>query len=428
MFIYGIDIILIVSCICIFITMLLIMQHRFSMGITLLICVMAVFLVSVCSLAREGFFEKNDNRGVLFYVISTILIVQVFVQILAKNRGLPVLFGGLAVGNLIGVGDIIGRFIYARTDNLIAAILGLLLVDYLLTSVMIRYTNEIWKTGLGLKKRTWGMFCMVPFAFYCLSFVFHMSPDALLSDERYIPVSVGIILLMPLVYLLMFSYVKDIREQESVKRKEAILKNFEANLVRRSREIATTQEHIHKLRHNARHMKLMLRECFERGDYEELRKLLYRDDPPDLYYSVNYCENVMVSNAIDVIVKQYPEVTCDIRAQLPREISVGNIELAMVVSNLLENACMAVTSPEVTEKKVSLMIICDKGKLIGEVKNPYAGVIVYDKNTGLPASAQGEGHGMGLLSVRDYMDKYHGEMDISDDDGIFTVRFLVSLA
>lgn len=71
----------------------------------------------------------------------------------------------------------------------------------------------------------------------------------------------------------------------------------------------------------------------------------------------------------------------------------------------------------VTSKMVS-------GVMLGlSVKNPYDGVITFDRQ-GLPLSAR-EGHGTGLKSVRNTVRKYHGSLDIGTEGNVFSAAVLM---
>ena len=57
------------------------------------------------------------------------------------------------------------------------------------------------------------------------------------------------------------------------------------------------------------------------------------------------------------------------------------------------------------------------------IDNPYAGTITFGKN-GLPV-AEGEGHGIGLVSVMNTVNRYGGSMDITAEGGTFSVDIIL---
>ena len=62
-----------------------------------------------------------------------------------------------------------------------------------------------------------------------------------------------------------------------------------------------------------------------------------------------------------------------------------------------------------------------------EVKNSFNGSITYDETTGLPQTTKADKrhHGFGLESIRKTAQKYYGDIDISAEDGEFTLCVLL---
>ena len=59
------------------------------------------------------------------------------------------------------------------------------------------------------------------------------------------------------------------------------------------------------------------------------------------------------------------------------------------------------------------------------MENPYAGRVRFGRD-GLPRSSQPE-HGIGLSSVAATVHKYNGTLDITTENGIFSVNILLNL-
>jgi sensor histidine kinase regulating citrate/malate metabolism len=74
---------------------------------------------------------------------------------------------------------------------------------------------------------------------------------------------------------------------------------------------------------------------------------------------------------------------------------------------------------KVEQKKISLGIYYDKGRLFIKVSNTFDGDIILKDNEIVPLSGSPE-HGYGLKNVRKSIEKYNGLLDISYTDNVFT--------
>jgi len=65
--------------------------------------------------------------------------------------------------------------------------------------------------------------------------------------------------------------------------------------------------------------------------------------------------------------------------------------------------------------------------LILQVKNTYQGEIRISPKSGLPQSTRGEGHGIGMMSVKAFAEKYDGSYSYTPESGWFVVQIMVKM-
>ncbi len=114
-------------------------------------------------------------------------------------------------------------------------------------------------------------------------------------------------------------------------------------------------------------------------------------------------------------------VATDIK--VPEEIPVDNFDLNVILSNLLLNACEAVSKCD--KKVIHAAMRYDRGALKISVQNTYNGELEQKGDELLSTKQEKAGHGIGLWSVRKAVEKYGGVMEISHTEEIFKVDILL---
>jgi signal transduction histidine kinase len=177
--------------------------------------------------------------------------------------------------------------------------------------------------------------------------------------------------------------------------------------------------------HDRRHFNATIKELIENGETKQALLLLNKYSA-ELPQSPRYfCENVEVNAAVSYYAAMAHQkgINCDMKLNIPKDISIDGLELAMVVSNLFENAIegvMSVTDENTRSIKFNSMYT---GQLLLEIENTYVGKIKTDEN-GFPIS-QKEDHGIGTQSVICFAKKWNAELDYYISDNTFKVQMMI---
>lgn len=177
--------------------------------------------------------------------------------------------------------------------------------------------------------------------------------------------------------------------------------------------------------HDRRHFNSMVLELLEQGQTGEAAAFLRRQSGTLPFQGKKCCENTAVNAAVSyyAALAEGKGIATDIRLDIPSELTIDSLELAMALSNLLENAihgCEALLQKEDRDMRFTC---CHVGRLAIEITNTCAGDIILDKN-GYPIPRK-TGHGLGTKSVRAFAAKYDAELFYGIENGVFTVRLLV---
>lgn len=115
----------------------------------------------------------------------------------------------------------------------------------------------------------------------------------------------------------------------------------------------------------------------------------------------------------------------------PAQLGIDTYDLAVILSNALDNAFEACDGVTESERYVSISSRIKGNTFLIKVKNSYAGDVAFDEHTNLPLSDKNDsaGHGFGLINIQRFSHKYFGDIDISlsqhDDVKAFCLKVML---
>lgn len=241
-----------------------------------------------------------------------------------------------------------------------------------------------------------------------------------------------LILLTLFIYIGIFFSLKIIIQRFEL-REENIKIQVERTLLQKTtnemkQRLSLMEDAVKQMRvaqHDRRHFNAALQELIEQGKTEQALILIERQSVAFPQSPPAFCENTEINAAVCYYAAMANErgITCDIKLNIPKTLSVDGLELAMVISNIMENAIYGVSDvTDENERKIKFTAVYT-GQLIVEIENRYTGEIKTDEN-GVPISDKPE-HGIGTQSVVSFAKKWSAELDYEISDNIFKVRMLI---
>lgn len=229
-------------------------------------------------------------------------------------------------------------------------------------------------------------------------------------------------------FLYLYSLYGSMRKISELSRHESDSELLRLSALSMSERLRLMDESFHQQSldfHDRRHFNGMILELLEQGNVEDAVVFLRQQAESAPMTHRKYCENT----AVNAIVCSYATraqdkgIDTDISLEIPKELEIDSLELAMAISNLLENAILGCEElPAEVPKNIS--IICrNVGKLALQIKNPCTSDTTLDEN-GFPFSTH-EGHGIGTKSVMAFVKKFDGFLLYQIENGVFSVRLLV---
>lgn len=175
-------------------------------------------------------------------------------------------------------------------------------------------------------------------------------------------------------------------------------------------------------RHDRRHFNNTLLELLKAGSTEEAVQILEGQSMLKAPVLKHFCENTTVDAAVSYYAGLAREraVELDFVLDIPEAVTIDSLELAIVLSNLLENAVNA--AGQVPEATIRFTCVYT-GQLLVEMENPYSGHITVDER-GHPVTDV-KGHGVGTKSVVAFAEKYGALIEYEIKEDRFKVRLVI---
>ena len=232
-----------------------------------------------------------------------------------------------------------------------------------------------------------------------------------------------------LQFLVFRLYMHVGKEQEYQQENQLMQMNH--RLLERNMELLEESvENGRRIRHDVRHHNALIAEYARRGQTQELLTYLqeYNKDM-DEGMTETICANTAVNNILSAYTvrarREQIRVTMDVK--LSKSLAIPGIDLVTILANAYENAiygCMEVKKQAkerdcaihimIKRKKNKLVIYCSNTcKIETEIKNGKP----KPESTG----------GIGVMSIVKTAEKFDGEYDFKNDNGIFVFRLVMNI-
>ena len=242
---------------------------------------------------------------------------------------------------------------------------------------------------------------------------------------------------VPLLALLFYTggYLTILFQQEMAALREeqaaAFVERQQVQAIRaRIQEAEQFYSRIRRIRHETRGHLNNIKGMLHSGEYACAEDYIFRMDESMGDFELTLCTGNPVT---DVIVndkrQQCEDQGIPFRTDFhyPDSGSFDAFDVGIVLQNLLQNALEACEKISEGERFISLAGRRKGRFLLIEVKNSFAGDLVFGAD-GLPVTDKKTDvsmHGIGLSNVRRIAEKYMGEMDVCPENQVFRVTVMV---
>lgn len=198
------------------------------------------------------------------------------------------------------------------------------------------------------------------------------------------------------------------------------------------KELESQQKEIRSISHDMKSHLRYLNTILAQGQTEraqEYVKTIYQD--VESAHSVVHCGN----SVIDAILSNKLQGSEDFGIRLefdliiPPQLSVRDIDILILLGNLLDNAMEACKRLEIEdgEKFIYVNARVQKGFLCIQVNNSYNGLLNLVENSYATVKTEKHFCGIGLSNIERIVNKYHGKLNITHTETVFSVLALLAL-
>lgn len=190
-------------------------------------------------------------------------------------------------------------------------------------------------------------------------------------------------------------------------------------------EVRSIHTEMRGYKHDFHHHLQTLRGYLAEGEYE--RAVLYIDE---LDHELQHVDTLLKTGnvSLDAILSakiaqaKKEEIAVTIKAGVPEQLTISDVELSIIVGNLLDNAIEACR--EASGERFLRLYISMKGNMLYFSMLNSAGR--KKKRTGSLFTTQKAGiHGFGLRRAEAIIEEHGGWVKYNSEDGAFTSEFLV---
>ncbi|MBD5474856.1 MAG: sensor histidine kinase [Lachnospiraceae bacterium] len=190
-------------------------------------------------------------------------------------------------------------------------------------------------------------------------------------------------------------------------------------------EIRRIQQQIGLLKHDMKNHTLVILSYLEENKTEEARQYAGEilDKLNRMYTYVNVGNSLLsyiINSKLSMAKEQGVEIKAEIE-NLPFSY-MDSVDFSSLLNNMLDNAINGALESE--GKKLEVNIVSEKGFDVITVKNSIDGSVLKD-NPELASSKEEPGHGYGMKQMKAVTEKYEGNIDIYEKDGMFVVRVML---
>lgn len=182
-----------------------------------------------------------------------------------------------------------------------------------------------------------------------------------------------------------------------------------------------------KIRHDARHHCLLIKEYAKKGETDRLLAYLdqYMEDIADAG-SMRICANRAVNSILAAYARYAKSNGIDVKIDVTSEkyLAVRDFDLVAILANIFENAIHGCINSGMPDTEISLTMSQKGHKIVIQCRNTCAP----DTTLSCRLPKADQKHGVGVTSIRQTAARYDGETDFLIEDGMFVSRILLNMS
>ncbi|MDL2252836.1 ATP-binding protein [Ruminococcaceae bacterium OttesenSCG-928-I18] len=409
--------------------LILVDQWRFTMRSILRIgAILVLFLFSSFYLIYQ-FFGVNESTVFIVAWVTPVICWAAFI-VCCRFRDGRLLFSIITALLLAFVTESIASMLTPH-DSLLWVLykIALTVVQVLL---LVFFARKPFLWMLKAIDKGWAKMSLVPLSLLlCLMFSYlrPMFRDGIYPNP--IPTLI-LCVAMLLIYMSLYSLIKNITNQDKMRRDIDLL-HTQMHFMEQQAKILQVNDHDNRtFRHNLRHYLGMLQVCADAGNIRGIQELI--DNMEASFYKLkghyglqNYTGQPVIDAVLSFAAQQAQlgKIKYSAQVVLPANLRVDMVQLAVVLSNALENALHSCQNvPEEEQREIVVHSEVRKEQFYLGIRNSICGEVTFDAETGFPITDKAY-HGYGTQTMEAFAQEYDAIFDFHTEDNWFYFGLLL---
>jgi len=362
-------------------------------------------------------FEVKNKRGIAYYVYY--LVGSIISEIIISAS-----LGGLRNGMQMETSYELMTPIASITMNLMEIIIILSLC---------RFGNKEKNNKYDVISQTFMVLPLISVSIMVVDNVliaYNKIPN--FNKIQYVQLGVILLLINVVLFIIMEKYTAALKQEAAIcdekNRIEEDIRLMEIASKSMRDKLAISEQTVQQdrlMRHDRRHFESLILTLIQEGKTEEAEKYLEERLKAEPQAVRKYCDNTTINAAISYYenMAYRKGIKTEISTNIPNELKVDEMELAIVISNLMENAIHACEKLPAEYRTIKIRAKY-KNQLLLVVENPYEGEILLDEG-GYPCTMEFD-HGVGTKSIQYFVKKTESEISYNTENKKFTVRMIIN--
>ena len=246
----------------------------------------------------------------------------------------------------------------------------------------------------------------------------------------------AILLLSLLSILYGVKLFQDMVYQNKAKSERVILKNQVKNMQEHMEEMERIYSEIRGMKHDMKNTLAVILQLSmeEKGELQEyLADLNQTFDRLDMRFGTgNTVADTLLNMKYHEAVRLVPDLEMDTdRLVFPQDLKIHSYDIGIILGNAVDNAvraCRKLKEKEPEAEAFIRFVSMQKGNLLVlKVENSFDGKLVRKPREEFPVTDKPdkENHGMGLVNIKNTVEKYHGTMDYMVKGRVFILSMMM---
>ena len=361
-------------------------------------------------------YKVNNARGIvyfIFFIFSTFMVES---------------FQGIFIGSFSETIGLISNYNAISLESMVV----LTLVEIIIARVICMFGNKDKDKRIDSVALTFVFVPLVSVVLIIIDTVEFMKDPVNANVDKYSTLLILLLIFNIVFFITLEKYTKLVKKEFKLKMDQMKLQSdadvMEYAVDTMKERLASTEELMRQdraMRHDRRHFEALLLSLLQEGEIDEAKRCLEERLATEPHAAKRYCDNTTVNAALThyVAMASRKSIKVTVHTNIPTDLEVDELQLAIAVSNLIENAIHACEKLPVEERFIEITAKYKK-QLLFEVVNSCDGKAQLDEE-GHPVTSD-INHGTGTRSVLAFVHQTDSEIRYIAEDKVFKVRMIIN--